>query len=195
MSENRHQKHETTRPSLPAETAAQVLGFWNAAGPKRWFAKDDAFDAAFRVRFHDAHFAAARGELDAWLAQPDSALALILLLDQYPRNAFRDTGHMFATDGLALRCSRQSLAQGHPEQIAPQLRNFLYLPFMHAEDLAVQEESVALYGQHVPDSLQWAILHRDIIARFGRFPHRNLALGRDTTPEEARFLAEGGFSG
>lgn len=123
--------------ALP-EAARAVLSFWREAGPRRWFSKDDAFDAAFRDRFRDAHFAAVRGELDDWLDQPESALALILLLDQYPRNAFRGTGHMFATDGLALACARRALV--FLDLIDPELRGFLCLPFMHAEDLAVQDE-------------------------------------------------------
>ncbi len=179
-------------PAIP-HTAQNLVQFWRDAGPERWFKKNASFDAAFRGRFYDAHYAAARRELEHWLQQPTSALALILLLDQFPRNAFRDTGHMFATDGLALAYARRSL--GFLEQIEPALRNFICLPFMHAEDLAVQEEAVRLYEQHVPKSLHWAVVHRDIIARFGRFPHRNAALGRTTTPAEQQFLDEGGFSG
>lgn len=180
-------------PTVAPDTARAVVSFWRAAGPARWFAKDAAFDAEFRERFLDAHFAAARGELESWLDQPESALALILLLDQYPRNAFRDTGHMFATDGLALACARRALV--FLDRIEPALRGFVCLPFMHAEDLAVQEESVTLYEREVPASLHWAVEHRDIVRRFGRFPHRNGALGRDTTPEERRFLDNGGFAG
>ncbi|MER1967624.1 DUF924 family protein [Castellaniella sp. GW247-6E4] len=175
--------------------ARELLDFWRDAGPSRWFAKDEAFDAAFAGRFRDAHDAAARLDLESWVLQPGSALALILLLDQYPRNAFRGTGHMFATDGLALRYARQALAADFLPRIEPALRNFVCLPFMHAETLRVQEESVALYTAQVPDSLYWAIEHHAIIQRFGRFPHRNAVLGRDTTPEERRFLDEGGFAG
>lgn len=181
-----------TASTIP-HAAQAIVDFWLKAGPEKWFTKNTSFDAAFRSRFYDAHYAAARRELENWLTQPISALALILLLDQYPRNAFRDTGHMFATDGLALACARRSL--GFLEQVPADLRNFLCLPFMHAENLAVQDESVSLYRQHVPDSLGWAVMHRDIIARFGRFPHRNAALGRVTTPEEQAFLDKGGFSG
>ncbi|WP_322998036.1 DUF924 family protein [Castellaniella sp.] len=174
-------------------TAQAMVDFWRDAGPARWFAKDEAFDSALRSRFYDAHYAAARQELEAWLQQPESALALILLLDQYPRNAFRDTGHMFATDGLALAYARRSLV--FLDQIEPDLRNFICLPFMHAEDLAIQREAVVLYQQHAPASLHWAQVHHDIIAQFGRFPHRNAALGRVTTPEEQAFLDSGGFAG
>jgi uncharacterized protein (DUF924 family) len=187
----------THSPDVGAEpvpdAARAVLTFWREAGPGRWFKKDLAFDAAFGERFRADHFAAARGERASWLAQSESALALILLLDQYPRNAFRGTGHMFATDGLALSCARQALA--HLDRIEPALRGFVCLPFMHAENLAVQEESVVLYTRAVPDSLSWAVEHRDIVRRFGRFPHRNAALGRETTPEEQQFLDAGGFAG
>ncbi|MFC4299111.1 DUF924 family protein [Castellaniella hirudinis] len=184
-----------TAPTAPvsADTARAVLSFWREAGPRHWFSKDAAFDDEFRERFRDAHFAAARGELEGWLDQPESALALILLLDQYPRNGFRGTGHMFATDGLALAYARRALV--FLDRIEPDLRNFMCLPFMHAESLPVQEESVALYTRALPDSLSWAIEHRDIVQRFGRFPHRNGALGRDTTPEEQQFLDAGGFAG
>ena len=181
------------RPDPIPDTAQAVLTFWRDAGPGRWFKKDPGFDAAFGERFRAAHFAAARGEFESWLDQPESALALILLLDQYPRNAFRGTGHMFATDGLALSYARRALV--HLDQIEPALRGFICLPFMHAENLAIQEESVRLYTQAVPDSLSWAVEHRDIVQRFGRFPHRNAALGRETTAEEHQFLTAGGFAG
>ncbi|WP_322994511.1 DUF924 family protein [Castellaniella sp.] len=176
-----------------AHDAQAMVDFWLAAGPQKWFAKDEDFDAAFRNRFQEAHFAAARQKLEAWLQEPGSALALILLLDQYPRNAFRDTGHMFATDGLALSYARRSLV--HLADIQPSLRNFILLPYMHAEDLEAQKTALDLYRQHAPDSMPWAQEHHDIIARFGRFPHRNSALGRSTTAAEQAFLNEGGFSG
>lgn len=181
-----------TVPTLP-HTAQAVVDFWREAGPGKWFAKNASFDATFRSRFYDAHYAAARQELEDWLTQPVSALALILLLDQYPRNAFRGTGHMFATDGLALAYARRSL--GFLDQFEPDLRKFICLPFMHSENLAVQEESLNLYRLRIPDALRHATEHRDIIARFGRFPHRNAALGRITTPEEQAFLNNGGFAG
>ena len=185
--------HADSSSSSMPDAARAVVTFWRDAGPSHWFAKDASFDAAFCERFRQEHFAAARGELESWLAQPESALALILLLDQYPRNSFRGTGHMFATDGLALNYARRALV--HLDQIEPALRGFICLPFMHAEDLTVQEESVALYTRAVPASLSWAVEHRDIVQRFGRFPHRNAALGRQTTPEEQAFLNAGGFSG
>lgn len=173
--------------------AREVFEFWRDAGAARWFTKDETFDRDFRERFFDAHFEAASGRLERWLDTAESALAVLVLLDQYPRNSFRGTAHMFATDGLALLYARRSLR--FLRDIEEPLRNFLLLPFMHAESVAVQEEAVALYREHLPASLRWAEIHRDVIVRFGRFPHRNSVLGRTTTAEEQRFLDEGGFAG
>lgn len=174
---------------------AALLGFWRAAGPARWFTKDAAFDAAFRDRFLELHFAAARRELDDWSATADGALALIVLLDQFPRNAFRGTGHMYATDPLALWFAHAAVAAGHDHRVEPELRVFFYLPFAHAEDPACQELSVELNRGLGGDYAQHALGHRAIVRRFGRFPHRNALLGRSTTVEEAAFLAAGGFAG
>lgn len=171
-----------------------VLAFWRAAGPERWFARDEAFDAQFRRRFLDRHLAAARRELDAWGDRAESALALIILLDQFPRNAFRGTAHMYATDPLARRFAGRAIAAGFHRAVEPDLRPFFCLPLMHSEDPADQERSVALHhGLGLDDG--YALGHRDIIRRFGRFPHRNAALGRDSTGEELAFLANGGFAG
>ncbi|MDM0046294.1 DUF924 family protein [Variovorax dokdonensis] len=173
-----------------------ILDFWRQAGPEKWFRKDDAFDADFKSRFEAAHHAAARGELDAWMNEPNGALALVLLLDQLPRNAWRGSGHMFATDGKARQVARHAVESGLDRQIEDvQLRAFFYLPFMHSEELSDLDRCVALCGTIPTDNLKFAEHHRDIIRRFGRFPHRNAALGRESTPEEQRFLAEGGFSG
>jgi uncharacterized protein (DUF924 family) len=171
-----------------------VVTFWQQAGPGKWFAKDDAFDAEFRQRFEPAHFAAARRELDGWMATPDGALALMVLLDQFPRNVFRGTGHAFATDPLALSLANAAVAHGHHDAVAPALRNFLLLPFEHSERLKDQDRYLALVAGDA-DSGKWGRIHRDIIVRFGRFPHRNAALGRQTTPEEQAFLDGGGFGG
>lgn len=179
---------ETPSPS-------DVLGFWKEAGPGKWFKKDAAFDAAIRDRFLDAHFAAARGEFEDWGATAEGSLALLLLLDQFPRNIFRGSGHAFATDGLARAVAARAVDAGHDLEVAENLRCFFYLPFEHSEDLADQERSVTLCEPLGPDMLKWAVLHRDIVARFGRFPHRNAALGRQTSPEEQAFLDEGGFAG
>ncbi|MFT0859858.1 DUF924 family protein [Ancylobacter sp. G4_0304] len=177
-----------------AEIAA-VTGFWRDAGPERWFEKNPAFDAAFHDRFRDLHFAAAARTRDGFMASAEGALALILLLDQFPRNCFRSTAHMYATDPLARHFARLALARGYPGQLEMALRVFFFLPFSHSENLADQDIAVELNRANDPDSLKHALGHREIIARFGRFPHRNPLLGRDTTPDEARFLEEGGFAG
>jgi uncharacterized protein (DUF924 family) len=181
-----------------------VLSFWTAAGPAKWFAKSDAFDSAIRLKFEPVHLAAARGKYDDWAADAsngaDGALALVILLDQFPRNLYRDSGHAFATDGKARAVAVAAIAAGHDKAVAPDLRPFLYLPYEHSESLTDQETSVSLFERLLKDtgdadSLKWAIAHRDIIARFGRFPHRNKALGRTTTAVEQAFLDEGGFAG
>ncbi|KQY92690.1 hypothetical protein ASD21_15060 [Caulobacter sp. Root1455] len=177
-----------------------VLGFWTAAGPDKWFAKSDAFDSAIRLKFEPVHLAAARGKYDAWAADPEGALALVILLDQFPRNLYRDSGHAFATDGKARSIAVAAVAAGHDKAVAPELRPFFYLPYEHSESLADQETCIALCEGLLKDTgdadtLKWAIVHRDIIARFGRFPHRNKALGRTTTAAEQAFLDEGGFAG
>ena len=183
-----------------AATPADIIGFWREAGPRKWFAKDLKFDAAIQLKFEPPHHRAAVGRYDDWARTPDGALALLILLDQFPRNLYRGEGHAFATDGKALAIARAAVAAGFDMQVEPLLRPFFYLPFEHAEDLAAQEESLALCRRHFEltgdeESLKWAQIHYDIIARFGRFPHRNACLGRTTTPEEQAFLDEGGFAG
>jgi uncharacterized protein (DUF924 family) len=173
-----------------------VLGFWRSAGPQKWFKKVTAFDAAIRLKFEPVHHAAARGEYDAWAGSADGALALLILLDQFPRNLYRNSAHAFATDPKARSIARAAVEAGFDRQAEPQLRPFFYLPFEHSEDLADQDFCLALNTEAgEADDIKWAALHRDIIVRFGRFPHRNAALGRATTPEEQAFLDEGGFSG
>lgn len=176
-------------------TPEDVLRFWRDAGPGRWFRRDDAFDAEFRRRFLAAHEAAAAGGLHAWMQTPHGALALVLLLDQFPRNAFRGTARVYATDAQARDAADAAIARGFDRQVEDGLRRFFYLPFMHSESLVDQERCVALNEGAGPDALRWARHHRDVVARFGRFPHRNAVLGRTSTPEEERFMAEGGFSG
>jgi len=177
------------------ERALEVTTFWRGAGSDAWFAKNTAFDDDFRGRFLDLHYAAARRELDGWSDQAEGSLALMILLDQFPRNCFRGTGHMFATDSLARHFAIKAVAAGHDMELDEELRAFLYLPFEHSENLADQDRSVALYEANCPSHLKWGVEHRDIIARFGRFPHRNPALGRETTAEERAFLDGGGFAG
>ncbi|MBC5764279.1 DUF924 family protein [Ramlibacter albus] len=172
-----------------------VLDFWRAAGRERWFRKDDAFDTEFRSRFLSAHEAPARGELDAWQSSAEGALALLILLDQFPRNCFRATPRMYATDAKAREVARAAVAAGFDKQVEQQLRGFLYLPFMHSESLADHDLSVQLNEAVGGEPLRYAKHHRAIIERFGRFPHRNAILGRANTPEEETFLQEGGFAG
>jgi uncharacterized protein (DUF924 family) len=173
-----------------------ILHFWREAGPAKWFKKSDRFDAAIRLKFEPVHHAAARGQYDAWAEAAEGALALLLLLDQFPRNLYRNSGHAFATDGKARAVARAAVAAGFHRQVESALRGFFVLPFEHSEDLADQAEAVRLSEEiGDADTLKWARLHRDIITRFGRFPHRNPALGRVTTPEEQAFLDEGGFGG
>lgn len=180
--------HTTHRPE-------EVLAFWREAGPSRWFRKDTAFDEEFRRRFLAGHEAAAHGELDGWADHAESALALLLLLDQFPRNAFRGTPRMFATDAKARAVARQAIEGGFDELVDMPLRQFFYLPLMHSEQLDDQELCVKLTTPLGPESSRFAVDHCEIIRRFGRFPHRNEVLGRETTPEEQRFLDEGGFAG
>ena len=170
--------HPTPTPSSGSGDAADLLAFWRGAGPDRWFKQDAAFDALFRERFGELHFAAARRDCDGWIDHADSALALVLLLDQFPRNAFRGTGHMFATDPLARLHARRAIAVGHDQQTAADLRIFFYLPFAHSEDLHDQDLSVERHHTLGAQGERHALGHGDIIQRFGRFPHRNAALGR-----------------
>lgn len=173
-----------------------VIGFWLQAGPAKWFKKVVAFDEAIRLKFEPVHHRAARGEYDAWAGTPDGALALLILLDQFPRNLFRGSAHAFATDPKARSIARPAVERGFDKQVEPALRAFFYLPFEHSEDLTDQDFCLALNTEAGdPDNIKWAAIHRDIIARFGRFPHRNVALGRATTAEEQAFLDEGGFAG
>ena len=180
--------------TLVAEDFSSVVQFWRDAGPKMWFAKDADFDSRFRERFLELHEAAARGDLD-WLAAPESALALLLLLDQYPRNAFRDTPRMYATDSLARQVADAAIAAGHDRKVPDDLALFFYLPYGHSERLADQERAVALVARLGEPNHGRAKHHCDIVRRFGRFPHRNTLLGRVTTAEEQRYLDEGGYKG
>lgn len=181
--------------SESAIRASDVVEFWRAAGPALWFAKDTAFDRRFREGFLQLHEAAADGRLPGWAATAEGALALLLLLDQFPRNAFRGTPRMYATDVLARQIADAAIAAGHDQAVEPGLRLFFYLPFAHSERLADQERSVALCRRLGQPHLSHAEGHRDIVRRFGRFPHRNPILGRAMAAEEQQFLDAGGFAG
>ena len=182
-----------------------VLDFWFAPlgspefGKPRaaWFEKSQAFDDVIRARFPDLHRRAAAGALQAWRDSADALLALIVVLDQFPRNLFRGSSAAFATDAQALAAAQLAVARGFDVQLLPVQRWFVYLPFEHAEDLAQQRRSLELFERLRGDpasagSIDYARRHFDIIARFGRFPHRNAALGRVSTPEEAEFLTQPG---
>lgn len=175
--------------------AAEVIRFWQDAGPNLWFAKDARFDTRFRERFITLHEAAARGALDDWAQTADGSLALIILLDQFPRNAFRGTPRMYATDEAARVIADAAIRAGHDRAVPPELQLFIYLPFGHSENLADQERSVALAARLGQENLKHAKHHHDIVKRFGRFPHRNPILGRTMRPAEQAYLDNGGFEG
>ena len=175
--------------------AQDILDFWlgdgSAARPE-WFRKDAAFDAAVRARFGAAVEAAIGGAYADWMATPRGALALVLLLDQFTRNIFRDTARMYDGDARALAIARGMVERGADRTLGRYERMFVYLPFEHAEDVAAQEQSIALFTSlardHGDNTLEWAEKHAVIVRRFGRFPHRNALLGRESTPEEIAFL-------
>ena len=177
-------------------TPADVVGFWREAGADKWFKRDDGFDAEFSRRFSVAHYAAARGECESWLETAEGAIALQILLDQFPRNCFRGSAHSYATDGLARHYAHRAVDAGLDQQIEGPMRLFVYMPFEHSESLADQNRAVNLIDAlGDADFSRFAELHRDLIQRFGRFPHRNRALGRESTQDEMEYLAGGGFSG
>lgn len=179
--------------SAPASTAGEVLDFWFSEETKsRWFASTPVFDARVREVLGPAYRRAVDGDLDAWRDAREGRLALVILLDQIPRMIFRDTPQSYASDIAALALARLCLQRGDDVALPAHddRRTFYYLPFMHSEDLDDQRRSVELYETYGPEAgLTWARRHRDTIARFGRFPHRNKPLGRQSTPAESAFLA------
>jgi uncharacterized protein (DUF924 family) len=169
----------------------EVVAFWRDAGRERWFTKDESFDALCRERFLATYEAAARGDLNDWELVPEGALAVVLLLDQFPRNMFRGTRRVYQTDATALDVAERAIERGFDSQVEPALRGFFYLPFEHSESAADQERSVALQeARGNADGLTWARHHQEIVTKFGRFPHRNAILGRESTPEELAYLAQ-----
>ena len=195
---------------MPSEVgsakAEEVLDFWfgREGEPgygefrEAWFRKDPEFDRALRERFQDLHEAAARGDLDAWRDEARTCLALVILLDQFPRNMFRGDPRSYATDRKAQEIAEYAVDRALDRELPTFQRMFLYMPFMHSEDLEHQRRSVELFrvlgGDEEGDSSHYAVRHMEIIERFGRFPHRNEVLGRRTTPEEAEFLTQPGSS-
>ncbi|HEY9887433.1 MAG TPA: DUF924 family protein [Candidatus Obscuribacterales bacterium] len=184
--------------------AIAILEFWfdDPAGSaseygqqrKLWFQKDPALDQQIRDRFLTVYEQARHGTYDHWLAAPKTALALTVLLDQFPRNMFRDTPRSFEADAQALSGAQAAIAQGHDQALLPVERMFFYLPFEHSEHLGHQHQAVAFFEALVQvdstlqSTLEYAYRHRDVVAQFGRFPHRNAILGRPSTPAETRFL-------
>lgn len=177
------------------DEALGVVRFWREAGADRWFNKSEVFDRQFRERFLSLHEAAARGERDNWVRFAEGGLALLILLDQFPRNAFRGTARMYETDARARQIARQAVDAGLDEQVERELRVFFYLPFSHSEEMDDQQRAVLLNQRIGQPWLAHALQHADIVERFGRFPHRNLVLGRDMTEPERAFLDQGGFAG
>ncbi len=186
---------------VPGTLYPEVLDFWfgKPRGKARaeWFRKDERFDEEIRSRFGELHARAARRELDAWRARPDSMLALVIVLDQFSRNLYRNDPRAFAQDAYARECAKEAVSRGDDAKLLPVECQFLYLPFEHSEDLADQDRCVALMrsldGFHETRGISdWAERHRVIVRRFGRFPHRNAALGRASTAEETEFLKQPG---
>ncbi len=178
-----------------------ILDFWfgapgepHAGHPRKiWYQKDAAFDSEIRARFAEDYGAAREGARAGWRDSAETCLALVIVLDQFPRNLFRDDAHAFATDAAALEAARHAIARGYDQVLSPLMRRFFYMPFLHAENIDDQEAGVELMRSVADapmgaESVKAAIQHRDIIARFGRFPHRNAVLGRESTAEEAAFL-------
>lgn len=177
------------------EEALRLIGFWREAGRELWFAKDATFDALFTESFVELYEQAAKGQLDHWTSTARGSLALIILLDQFPRNAFRDTPKAYATDAHARRIATLATGWGQDLMIEFDLRLFVYLPFGHSEQMADQQRAVELVTHLGPDQAERAGHYNEIIRTYGRFPHRNAILGRQSTPDEEQFLHNGGFSG
>lgn len=177
--------------------AEDILRFWfEDCEPKHWWQKDEGFDAEITQRFQAVHTAASEGALWSWRTSPEGRLAEIIVLDQFPRNMYRDTPRAFATDPLALVLAQEAVAQGGCRGFADwNWRAFVLMPYMHSENAAVHAEAVrVMEGYDVPNTLEFELKHKVIIDRFGRYPHRNAILGRESTEEELAFLKEPGSS-
>ncbi|AWL12363.1 Mannosyl-oligosaccharide 1,2-alpha-mannosidase [Saliniradius amylolyticus] len=172
----------------------QVIEFWfNEIEPSQWFKKDDSFDALLRRRFSKLHSQAAQCELWRWRKTASGSLAEIIVLDQFSRNMFRDTKAAFDYDALALALAQSAINKGQDIELSPTQRSFMYMPFMHSESAVIHEQALELFTQlGIKDNLDFEIKHKQIIDRFGRYPHRNDTLGRTSTPEEKAFLLQPG---
>ncbi len=178
------------------ENADAVLAFWfKECKPEQWFKKDDIFDAAIRTRFEPTIISSLEGKNDSWANNATDCLALIILLDQFTRNIYRETPRAFSGDDMALALSFRSIERGYLDHADANQRHFMLMPLMHSEDLAVQDIALPLFETHTnARTIDYAQQHRDIIARFGRFPHRNNILGRPSSPQETEFLIQPGSS-
>lgn len=185
-------QHNPPPQTLPAE----IVSFWQEAGPEKWFEKDERFDETIRQRFGHLPAPARAGDLDSWQSTAEGSLALILTLDQFPRNLYRGNAKAWSFDPEARHIADAAISAGHDVRYPLPLKRFFYIPFMHSEDLAHQQRCLDLCRRaDDEEGVKFSQLHLDIIARFGRFPHRNEALSRSTTEEEAEFLESGGFQG
>jgi uncharacterized protein (DUF924 family) len=177
-------------------TPEEITSFWEQAGPARWFYKDAAFDGALKLRFGDALAEARSGVFDHWAETPEGALGVVILLDQVSRNIHRESPLAFAGDAKALRIAKQSIGRGYHWKLTAPRAMWFCMPFEHSENIDDQWRCVALFQtMGLNDLVHWAQVHLDIIAKFGRFPHRNPVLGRKSTPQELAFLKSGGFAG
>ncbi len=177
------------------QQSTAVLRYWIGLGPLGWYKGTPEIDTDIREHFQSLWQQARENGLDDWVEAAQPALAALIVLDQFPRNMFRDHPDSFITDAAAVRLAEQAIARGHDLATEPPLRQFFYLPLMHAENLAAQTRCCALFAERMPgDNLRHARAHRDVIARFGRFPWRNATLGRQNTAEEIAFLAAGGYA-
>ncbi|MBO6542658.1 MAG: DUF924 domain-containing protein [Alphaproteobacteria bacterium] len=177
--------------------ASEIVAFWLQAGPAKWFEKDPAFDETIRARFLTYVEAALGGQLGEWMESDQGALALVLVLDQFTRNIWREDARAFSGDEIALACAQDAIGQGVDLRLSEVERRWLYMPFMHSERLEAQKAGMVYFSTRLddPNTLAYAQLHLDIVERFGRFPHRNQLLGRETSEAEQAFLDDGGFKG
>lgn len=174
--------------------ASDIIKFWQDAGPEKWFVNDQAFDAQIQALYSDAPEEALNGTYDEWLGIPEKSLALILILDQFPRNLYRNNAKAYSYDEAAKQKASNIIAKGFDQSFALPLKRFFYLPYMHSEKLEDQLYCIELCEKaNDPDGVKFGQIHLDVIEKFNRFPHRNEVLGRDSTTEELEFLKQGGF--
>ena len=178
------------------ESPSTIIKFWfEEIKPANWFTKSEAFDQQIRARFMETYEFVKSEKSKAWRETAEGRLAEIIVLDQFPRNMFRDSPQSFATDALALRLSKEAVEKGEDKKLSTTQRSFLYMPYMHSEDISAHDEAIKLFAlPGLEGNLKFERKHRDIIVKFGRYPHRNQILGRTSTPEEIAFLKTEGSS-